>query len=59
MVKNLGYFVKISMGHFYIFSVGFDVNVVVQFCFWFNFYFLLFLGMVIYDNEFKTKEKKN
>ena len=27
VVKNLGYFVKISMGHFYIFfSVGLDVN---------------------------------
>ena len=35
------------------------VYVVVQFYFWFNFYFLLFLGMVMYDNEFKTKEKKN
>ena len=30
-----------------------DVYVVVQF------YFLLFLGMVMSDNEFKTKEKKN
>ena len=35
------------------------ISVVVQFYFWFNFYFLLFLGMVMYDNEFKTKEKKN
>ena len=35
------------------------VYVVVQFYFWFKFYFLLFLGMVMYDNEFKTKEKKN
>ena len=26
VVKNLGYFVKISMRHFYIFSVGLDVN---------------------------------
>ena len=24
----------------------------------FKFYFLLFLGMVMYDNEFETKEKK-
>ena len=23
---------------------------------WFKFYFLLFLGMVMYDNEFETKE---
>ena len=37
----------------------YSVYVVVQFYFWFNFYFLLFLGMVMYDNEFKTKEKKN
>ena len=41
------------------------VYVVVQFYPWFKFYFLLFLGMVIYivcmvmyDNEFETKEKK-
>ena len=36
-----------------------SVHVVVQFYPWFNFYFLLFLGMVIYDNELKTKENKN
>ena len=35
------------------------VYVVVQFYPWFNFYFPLFLGMVIYDNEFETKENKN
>ena len=35
-----------------------DVYVVVQFYPWFNFYFPLFLGMVIYDNEFETKENK-
>ena len=33
--------------------------VVVQFYPWFNFYFPLFWGMVIYDNEFKTKGNKN
>ena len=33
--------------------------VVVQFYPWFNFYFLLFWGMVMYDNEFRTKENKN
>ena len=31
------------------------VYVVVQFYPWFKFYFTLFRGMVIYDNEFKTK----
>ena len=30
----------------------------VQFYPWFKFSFLLFLGMVMYDNEFDTKEKK-
>ena len=35
-----------------------DVCVVVQFYPWFKFYFLLFLGMVMYDNEFETKEYK-
>ena len=33
--------------------------VVVQFYPKFNFYFLLFWGMVMYDNEFRTKENKN
>ena len=35
-----------------------NVYVVVQFYPWFIFSFLLFLGMVMYDNEFDTKEKK-
>ena len=30
----------------------------VQFYPWFKFYFLLFLGIEMYDNEFETKEKK-
>ena len=34
------------------------VCVVVQFYPWLKFYFPLFLGMVMYDNEFKTKENK-
>ena len=34
------------------------IYVVVQFYPWFKFYFPLFLGMVMYDNEFKTKENK-
>ena len=33
-------------------------HVVVQFYPWFKFYFPLFLGMVMYDNEFETKENK-
>ena len=32
--------------------------VVVQFYPWFKFYFPLFCGMVMYDNEFDTKEIK-
>ena len=36
-----------------------SVYVMVQFYPWFNFYFLLFLGMVMYDNEINTKEDKN
>ena len=35
-----------------------NIYVVVQFYPRFKFYFLLFLGMVIYDNEFETKENK-
>ena len=35
-----------------------NTYVVVQFYRWFKFYFLLFLGMVMYDNEFETKENK-
>ena len=38
--------------------IVFVVSVVVQFYLWFKFYFLLFLGIVIYDNEFETKENK-
>ena len=34
------------------------IHVVVQFHPWFKFYFLLFLGMVMYDNDFETKENK-
>ena len=35
-----------------------EIYVVVQFCPWFKFYFLLSLGMVIYDNEFETTKNK-
>ena len=34
------------------------VYVVVQFYPWFKFYLTLFLGMVMYDNEFETKGNK-
>ena len=37
----------------------YSVYVVVQFYPWFNFYFPLFWGMVMYDNEFKTMGNKN
>ena len=40
------------------FWLNFDVYVVVQFYPWFKNYFLLFLGMVMHDNEFQTKEKQ-
>ena len=35
-----------------------NTNLVVQFCHWFKCYFPLFLDMVLYDNEFETKENK-
>lgn len=34
------------------------VHVVVQIYLWFKFYFLLLLGIVMYDNEIETKENK-
>ena len=34
------------------------MDVVVQFYLWFKFYFSSFLGMVMFDNEFETKENK-
>ena len=37
---------------------NFLIDVVVQFYPWLNFYFPLFFFMLIYDNEYKTKEKK-
>ena len=36
-----------------------DGYVVVQFDFWFNLDFPLFFAMLIYDNEYKTKENPN
>ena len=35
-----------------------DVYVVVQFHHWFKFYFPLFSGLIMYDNELRTKGKK-
>ena len=40
------------------FSNNSYMYVVVQFYPWFKFYFSLFLGMIMYDNEFETKEIK-
>ena len=37
---------------------GGGAYVVVQFYPWFKFYFLLYLGIVMYGNEFETKENK-
>ena len=39
-------------------STAMEMHVVVQFSPRFKFYFPLFLGMVMYDNEFETKENK-
>ena len=36
-----------------------SVYVVVQFYPWFKLYFPLFFFMLIYDNEYETKENKN
>ena len=41
-----------------ILTFRFGTYVVVQFYPWFKFYFPLFLGMVMYDNEFETTENK-
>ena len=35
------------------------VYVVAEFYSWFNFYFSLFFFMLIYGNEYETKENKN
>ena len=36
----------------------FIIYVVVQFSYWFEFYFPLFWGVVMYDNQVETKENK-
>ena len=40
------------------FMVQGGVYVVVQFYPWFKFYFPLFIGIVMYDNDFKSKGNK-
>ena len=35
-----------------------DVIFKVQFDLWFKFYFLLFWGVIMHDNEFETKKNK-
>ena len=45
-------------GKWLYFLSAISVYVVVQFYPWFKFYFPLFWGMVMHDNEFKTKEDK-
>ena len=39
-------------------GIVFIIYVVVQFSYWFEFYCPLFWGMVMYDNQFETKEIK-
>ena len=40
-------------------TITHNVCVVVQFCFWFNLDFPLFFSMLLYDNEYQTKENPN
>ena len=47
------------MFSFYEMKITAFVCVVVQFGFWFNFDFPLFFSMLIYDNEYQTKENQN
>ena len=48
-----------SGSNLFLIASNYHVYVVVQFYPWFNFYFPLFLGMVMHDTEFETKENKN
>ena len=54
------FFVSFLVLDFSFFQIVFlcYIYVVVQFYPWFEFYFLLFLGVVMFDNEFETKENK-
>ena len=40
-------------------SLGFHIHAVFQFYPWFNFDFSFFFSVVIYDNEYQTKENQN
>ena len=55
VLNTLNYY----MYYYYVMHSIHAYYVVVQFYPWFNFYFPLFLCMVIYDNGYKTKENKN
>ena len=45
--------------YYYYYYYYYCIFFVVQDCLWFKFYlFLLFWGMVLYNNEFERKEKK-
>ena len=60
LTKNVQSHVNMNeMVNNHIFVHVYNTYVVVQFDPWFNFYFPLFLGMVMYDNQFKTKKNKN
>ena len=54
------FFVSFLVLDFSFFQIVFFcyIYVVVQFYPWFEFYFLLFLGVVMFNNEFETKENK-
>ena len=47
------------MLQFYKTLINAGVYVVVQFGFWFNLDFPLFFSMLMYDNEYQTKENPN
>ena len=54
------FFVSFRVLDFSFFQIVFFcyIYVVVQFYPWFECYFLLFLGVVMYENEFERKETK-
>ena len=55
------FFVSFLVLDFSFFQIVFffcHIYLVVQFYPWFEFYFLLFLGVVMYENEFERKETK-
>ena len=50
---------KLRLSEFYYTHEMMNVYVVVQFYPWFNFDFPLFFSMLIYNNEYQTKENQN